>query len=105
MGARVVEEVVRVGRSGPVQRLRIDLHGISSFGPGEHHSLIRWERLCEISADAHGVTVSSPTGRIVLPTGVFGIRPVDLAEKLEEARSIFKRPDVLASLIGPVSAS
>jgi hypothetical protein len=105
MGAHVVEAMIREGRFGPVRRLRIDLHGISTFGPGRHHSLIRWERLCELSADAHGVTASSPTAQIVLPAGLFGCNPVELSEKLEHARSIFERADVLAELSGGAPAS
>lgn len=98
MPRRVVEEMVRSGRLGPKRRLRIDLHGFSTFGPGTHHSLIRWESVTGITASQHGVVIDSPQQQIVFPSGVFGLEPAVLAARLEQARSIFERGDVLEEL-------
>lgn len=98
MGQRVVEQVIKPGRSSVQIRVRVDLHGVSTFGPGSHHSVIRWEWIKEITADPHGVTVSSANCTIVLPAGVFGLAPDALAERLTEAGSIFVRGDVLEAL-------
>ncbi|HVL92254.1 MAG TPA: hypothetical protein VM264_02825, partial [Acidimicrobiales bacterium] len=32
----------------PRRVVRVDLHGVSSFGPGDQHTLIRWERIEDI---------------------------------------------------------
>ena len=90
--------MVRAGRLGPKLRMRVDLHGLSTFGPGTHHALIRWEWVTEISHSQHGVVVDSPNAQIVFPTGVFGLEPAALAELLEQARSIFKRGDIIEEL-------
>ena len=98
MGARVVEEMFRTGRFGPRVRLRVDLHGVSTFGPGEHHEVIRWEWIESVAADHRGVTVTSHNGKIVLPPGVFGLESEQLAHLLTEAGSIFKRGDALEEI-------
>jgi hypothetical protein len=100
MPRRVVEETVRTGRLGSKRRMRVDLHGVSTFGPGSHHEVIRWEWITEITSSPHGVTVDSPRGQIVFPSGVFGLTPEDLAARLEQARSIFERGDVIEQLGG-----
>jgi hypothetical protein len=94
----MVEETVRSGRLGPTVRLRIDLHGVSSFGPGKHHTAIRWEWIERITTAQHGVIVTSDAHEIVLPSGTFGLEPAVLAERLEKAGSIFERADVLDEL-------
>ena len=104
VGERVVEETIRAGRFGRTVRLRIDLHGVSTFGPAAHHAVIRWEWITSISASEHGVTVESPKGEIVLPARAFGLEPAALAARLEEAGSIFKRPEVLEELSRSASA-
>ena len=80
------------------RRIRVDLHGVSTFGPGSHHEVIRWEWITEIRSSPDGVTVDSSRGQIVLPSGTFGRAPDDLAARLERARSIFERGDVIEEL-------
>ncbi|MHB1535923.1 MAG: hypothetical protein ACYC1D_15205 [Acidimicrobiales bacterium] len=101
MGQRSAEEVVRSGRFGPTLRLRVDLHGVSSFGPGKHHTLIRWEWVEKITPDAHGVVVTSANGNVVFPSGAFGLEPEALAERLGRAGSIFARAEIIAGLGSP----
>lgn len=67
----MVEEVIRSGRFGATLRLRVDLHG---------------------------VVVTSDSEEIVFPSGVFGLDPPALAERLEQAGSITRRADVIAEL-------
>lgn len=99
MAQRVAEHVFRTRRWGPRQRLRVDLHGVSVFGPGDRQVLIRWEWVEAIASEASaGVTVSSGSEVITLPPGAFGFDPVELAAELEEARSIVHRPDVIGRL-------
>lgn len=98
MVQRAVEEMVRAGRFGVTLRMRVDLHGVSSFGPGKHHTLIRWEWIQRITAEPHGVIVGAANGEIVFPAGVFGLEPAALAERLEQAGSIFERADIIAEL-------
>ena len=99
MATTVAEHHVRSGRFGPKRRLRVDLHGVSVFGPGRRRTLIRWEWVEAISVDG-GVVVRSPDGHLVLPPGAFGLAPDALAAELERARSIVHRPDVIGSLRG-----
>ena len=94
----MVEETIRSGRFGSTIRLRIDLHGVSSFGPGKHHTAIRWEWIERITPAQHGVVVVSDAHEIVLPSGTFGLEPAVLAERLEQAGSIFDRADIIAEL-------
>lgn len=79
--------------------LRVDLHGVSQFGPGESRTLIRWEWIESIRVD-DGVSVSSASDEVRLPSGAFGVKPEVLAEQLEAARSIQNRPDVIGRLAG-----
>ena len=97
MAHRVAEYEVRRRRLGPKMLLRVDLHGVSTFGPGKHRTLIRWEWIEDISVGA-GVTVRSATEAVELPRGAFGLEPPVLAERLHDARAIHRRPDVIAQL-------
>jgi hypothetical protein len=90
--------MVRTRWLGPKRRLRIDLHGVSTFGPGQDHTLIRWESVIEIRHSPTGVVVDSAERQVLLPAGVFGLAPVDLADRLDQARSIFKRGDIIEGL-------
>lgn len=86
---------------GPRRLFRVDLHGVSRFSAGNHRSLIRWEWVEGIEVvPGSGVLVRSPSERIVLPPGAFGLSPEALAAALEQARSITSRPDVIAGLSG-----
>lgn len=97
MGARVAEQLVRRGRFRPPVRLRVDLHGVSVFGPGDRHTVVRWEWIDEIVA-GEGVTVRSANAQIDLPPGAFGLDSEHLADQLRAARSIDRRPDVIEAL-------
>ena len=97
MGQRVADFVVRRRPFGPKVVVRVDLHGISSFGPGDARTLIRWEWIEDIAVDG-GVVVRSSNDRVELPPGAFGLDPEALAERLEAARSIVHRTDVIAEL-------
>ena len=97
MGARVAEHRLRRGPFRRPLRLRVDLHGVSVFGPGGQHSLIRWEWVEEITA-GDDVTVRSPNTSIRLPAGAFGLPAPELAERLNAARAIHRRADVLEEL-------
>lgn len=77
--------------------MRVDLHGVSLFGPGNARRLLRWEWIQEIVA-GDGVRVRSATEEISLPAGAFHLSPHDLAQLLEEARSIGPRATVIARL-------
>ena len=99
MAATVAEHQIRSRRFGPRQRLRVDLHGVSVFGPGPRRTLIRWEWVEAIFVDG-GVVVRSAEERLTLPPGSFGRDPAVLAAELERARSIVHRPDVIGSLSG-----
>ena len=99
MGLRAAEDVLRSSGLGPSLRLRVDLHGVSVFGPGPRRTLIRWEWVETISVDG-GVVVRSAADRLTLPPGAFGLTPDALAAELERARSIVHRPDVIGSLRG-----
>jgi hypothetical protein len=90
--------MIRSGRFGARHRVRIDLHGFSTFGPGTHHQLIRWESVIEIVPSVHGVVIRSPSDEIVFPARVFGLEPSTLAERLEVGRSIFERGEVIEAL-------
>lgn len=92
---------MRNGRFGRRRRYRVDLHGVSVFGPGQEHTLIRWERVESISADASGcASVVSATAQVVFPRGAFGMDAGTLVEHLEAARSIERRGEVIAQLAG-----
>ncbi len=97
MARQVAEDVVRARRFGPRVRVRVDLHGVSVFGRGDERTLIRWEWIERIDAGA-GVEVTSANAALVIPSGAFGLDPPALAARLEAARSITDRPDVLEQL-------
>lgn len=114
MAATVAEHTVRLGRFGrfgrprrfgrarrfgPVTRVRVDLHGISQFGPGDRHTLIRWEWIDVIETSAGGVVVSSSETSLTLPPGSFRLPTETLAARLNSARSIVERPDVIGALL------
>lgn len=99
---RVVEEEIRsgrFGRFGPAQRLRVDLHGIAVFGPGDEHRAIRWEWIEDVVAGDDAV-VRSAGDAITIPAGTFGLTPAALADLLDRARSITQRTEVIAELAG-----
>jgi hypothetical protein len=99
--SRVAEHIVRKRPFGRPQRLRIDLHGVSVFGPGDHHQAIRWEWIDAISV-AGGVVVTGKGKEIVLPPGSFGLAPDALAEALREADDIVRRTEVIGRLGGAI---
>lgn len=98
MAQRVAEHVMRARRFGPKVLFRVDLHGVSIFGPGDGHTAIRWEWIEAISVDGAGVNVRSASDLVTLPTGAFGFEPDALAQRLEEARSITRRPEIIGEL-------
>ncbi len=98
MPRQVAEDVVRAGRFGPRLRVRVDLHGVSVFGRGDERTLIRWEWIEQIRV-GDGVEVTSANAELVIPSGAFGLAPPALAARLEAARSIVERPDVLEELV------
>ncbi|MGI8685407.1 MAG: hypothetical protein ACR2MO_10020 [Acidimicrobiales bacterium] len=102
MPSRVAEFVVRRRPFGRPQRLRIDLHGVSVFGPGDHHQAIRWEWIDSISVSG-GVVVTGKGAEILLPAGAFGLDPDALAECLREAGDIVTRTEVIGRLGGAVA--
>lgn len=99
MAQRVAEHVMRPTRFGSKVLLRVDLHGVSRFGPGDTHTLIRWEWIDSIEVDS-GVVVRSASEEVVLPSGAFGVDGDDLAEQLQSARSIQDRAEVISRLAG-----
>lgn len=100
MASRVAEHIVRRRPFGRPQRLRVDLHGVSVFGPGDQHRVIRWEWVESIDV-AGGVVVAGGGHQITLPAGAFGLDPEVLAEHLRAAGSLEHRTEV----IGQLSAS
>ncbi len=103
----MAEEQIRLRRFGRPQRLRVDLHGIATFGPGDEHTAIRWEWIEDLD-DGEGkgkgkgkgkaVVVRSAKGTITIPAGTFGLATDALIERLEQARSISRRTEVIAEL-------
>lgn len=88
-------------RSRPFTRklkYRVDLHGVSVFGPGDEHALIRWEWITEMAVDG-GVVVTGNNARVKFPPGAFGMSSEKLNALLEQARSIEQRGSVIGSLI------
>lgn len=100
MAFRVAEHVMRAKRLGPKRRYRVDLHGVSVFGPGEARTMLRWEWIEGIEAGAAGTVVRSTSERIVIPPRAFGLASSDLVERLNAARSIADRPQVIGELSG-----
>jgi hypothetical protein len=97
VGARVAEEMVPAGPSGTQVRLRVDLHGISVFGPAGERTLIRWEWIQDIEVD-DAVHVRSAGSTLTLPSGAFGLTPPRLAERLQAAQSLHDRADIIEEL-------
>ena len=85
---------------GPSRLLRVDLHGVSEFGAGDEHILVRWEWVETIELDAGSVVVRGGEEAVVLPSGAFGLPASELADALEQARSIQNRSDVILRLSG-----
>ena len=88
---------------GPKRLLRVDLHGVSEFGSGEEHTLLRWEWVEAIEIDRGSVVVRGGDEAIVLPSGAFGLAAKELADELQEAMGIRNRSDVIARLSGGVA--
>ena len=97
MASRVAEHIVRKRPFGRAQRLRIDLHGVSVFGPGDQHEVVRWEWVEAIEV-GKGVVVQGAGHRIDIPPGAFGLDPATLAEHLRQAGSIEQRTEVIGRL-------
>ncbi len=97
MVGRVAEHVVRRRPFGRPQRIRVDLHGVSVFGPGDEHRVIRWEWIESITVD-RGVVVAGGGHEIAVPAGAFGLEPDELAEQLRAAGSIEHRTDAISRL-------
>ncbi len=85
---------------GPKRLLRVDLHGVSEFGGGEEHTLLRWEWVEAIEIERGSVVVRGGDEAIVLPSGAFGLAAEALAEELQEAMGIRNRSEVIARLSG-----
>ena len=83
---------------GPKRLLRVDLHGVSAFGAGDEHALIRWEWVEGIDIEKGAVLVRGSQDCITLPSGAFGLAPKELADELERARGIQNRSDVIQRL-------
>lgn len=98
MGKRVAEHAARGRLFGPKVRFRVDLHGVSRFGPGDERTMIRWEWITEIVDDGAGVVVRSHDSEVVFPSGAFGLASTALAERLSAARAIERRTDVIGEL-------
>ena len=101
MPGRVAEDVVRRRPFGRPVRLRVDLHGVSVFGPGDQRQVMRWEWIETITV-SDGVVLSGGGNDLVLPRGAFGVAPEELAERLRAAGSLEHRTDVIAELGGSV---
>lgn len=95
---RVAEHVMRSRRFGPKVLFRVDLHGVSTFGPGDSHTAIRWEWIEAIGVEGGGVEVRSAKDLVTFPTGAFGFESSALAQRLEEARSITRRSEIIGEL-------
>ena len=98
MAQRVAEHVVRGRLFGPKRLLLVDLHGVSEFGSGEEHTLLRWEWVEAIEIDRGSVVVRGGDESIVLPSGAFGLAAKELADELEEART-YVTPTVAPSQV------
>lgn len=96
--SRVAEHVVRHRPFGRPQRLRVDLHGVSVFGPGDLHKVIRWEWIESITV-AGKVVVRGNGVEIELPAGAFGLAPDELARCLGEADAIETRTEAIGRLV------
>jgi len=90
--------MARSRRFGPKVIYRVDLHGISTFGPGDSRIAIRWEWVEGIEVKPNGVAVRSASDEVVIPSGAFGFEAQALADRLQEARSIVRRPEIIGEL-------
>lgn len=97
MGRRWVEQTIR-SASGESEVLRIDLHGVSVSAPGGSRTAVRWEWIEDITVGDDTVVVSAASGTITIPKGTFGLLPEVLAGRLDLARSITERTDVIQQL-------
>ena len=97
---RRVAEHSTGGRFRSKRLVRVDLHGVSTFGPGDEHTLIRWERIEDIVAGPGGVEVVTSTVRLSLPSGAFGLLPDVLAGQLRRAADPDDRGVVIDELAG-----
>ncbi len=97
MSRRSVEVEV-LAPNGESQRLRVDLHGVATFGPADEHTAIRWEWIEELAGGEDEVVVRSAQATITIPAGTFGLAPAALVAQLERARSITERTDVIVEL-------
>lgn len=89
---------MRPRRFGPKVLLRVDLHGVSVNGPGDQRTAIRWEWIEEITLHDGSVEVRSTTDSVTFPAGAFGFDPPALAQRLQDARSISRRPEIIGEL-------
>jgi len=99
---RRVAEYATGGRFGRRRQVvRVDLHGVSVFGPGPGHTLIRWERIEQIApGDGGAVVVAAATEQLRLPPGAFGLEPAALAAQLTRAGDRDERGVVIDELAG-----
>lgn len=89
------------GRFLKAKRLvRVDLHGVSTFGPGDEHLLLRWERIEDIVAGPEGVDVVTAKERLHVPAGAFRLSPDALAAQLRRASDPDARGVVIDELAG-----
>lgn len=91
---------MRARRFGPRIRLRIDLHGVSRYGPGEERTLLRWEWIEGIVVGDSSVVVRSASEEVSFPDGAFGLTSEELAGRLRSATSIVSRAEIIAGLAG-----
>ncbi|MEO6120625.1 MAG: hypothetical protein ABIW46_03425 [Acidimicrobiales bacterium] len=84
----------------PKLLVRVDLHGVSTFGPGDQHTLVRWERIEDIVAEHEGVDIVTAAERLHLPSGSFGLSPAALAAQLKRASERDERGHVIDELAG-----
>ncbi len=70
---------------------------MSVSSPGGERTAIRWEWIDDIAAGEETV-VHAARGTITIPAGTFGLAPDILAARLDEARSIARRTDVIQQL-------
>jgi len=89
------------GRFLKAKRLvRVDLHGVSTFGPADEHLLIRWERIEDVVAGPEGVDVVTAKERLHVPSGSFNLSPDELAAQLRRAANPDERGVVIDELAG-----
>lgn len=106
MGAGTVPPMRRVAEhttaTGLLRRrqllVRVDLHGVSTFGPGDEHTLIRWERIEDIVSSPGGVEVVTSAGRLQLPPAAFGLSVDALVVQLRRAADPDERGVVIDEL-------